>query len=45
VNYKGVIIAIRLSISLDGCFGVTSVAGLFDMIDSESPDPCEGISA
>jgi hypothetical protein len=44
VNYKGVIIEIGLSISLDGCFRVTSVADLFDMSDSESPDPCEGIS-
>jgi hypothetical protein len=44
VNCKGVIIAIGLLISLDGCFRVTFVTDLFDMSDSESLDPCEGIS-
>jgi hypothetical protein len=44
VNYKGVIIAIRLLISLDGYFWVTSMTGLFDVRDSESSNPCEGIS-
>jgi hypothetical protein len=45
VNCKGVIIAIGLSISLDGYFGVTSMIKLFDVSDSESPNPCEGIYA
>jgi len=45
VKCKGVIIAIRLLISLYGCFRVTSMTILFDMSDSESPDPYEGISA
>jgi hypothetical protein len=45
VNCKGVIEAMGLSISLNDCFGIASVAGLLDMSDSESPNPCEGISA
>jgi hypothetical protein len=45
VNCKGVIIEIRLSISLDGCFRVTSLTSLFDLRNNESPDPYKGISA
>jgi hypothetical protein len=45
VNCKAVTIEIRLSISLDVCFRVTSITDLFDVSESESPDPCEGISA
>jgi hypothetical protein len=45
VNCKGVIIEIELPVSLDGCFRETSLTGLSDMSDIESPDPCEGISA
>jgi hypothetical protein len=43
VNYKGVIMVIELSISLDGCFEVAFVARLFDMRGNESPNPFEGI--
>jgi hypothetical protein len=44
VNYKGVTMAIGLLISLDGCFEVAFVAGLFDVSGNELPDPFEGIS-
>jgi hypothetical protein len=45
VNFKGVIIAIGLSISLDDCLGVASVVGLLDVICGVLPTFCEGISA